>query len=329
MTDKVLTDDEKEALLDGVATGEVEVQSAAGPLYAEVSPFEVPARSRLVSNSFPRLQSLNVRVANRLSKQAEQLVSAETEVTAAGIETSQYGEFCERTGGLSLVVEFSAKPLDGSGLLILNAELVAHLVEAFYGGVDNESTHQVSEFFTRGEISVASLFGKELFGIIEDIWRPVMSTSHTQEATHQNSDIIEGFDASDRVVCAEFEVSFLNNQHTFHVVWPVSMLGPLLPVFEGQKRERDPAQDALWERSLRSRLTESVVGISSRVGKSRMSLGEVARLTAGDVIDIDNPRLSTIFVKQVPVLEGRFGVHEGKYAIEATDWLGSASDVQA
>lgn len=329
MTDKVLTDEEKEALLDGVATGEVEVQSAAGPLYAEVSPFEVPARSRLVSNSFPRLHSLNVRVANRLSKQAEQLVNAETEITAARIEACPYGEFCERSDGLSLVVEFSAKPLDGSGLLVLNAELVAHLVEAFYGGVDNETTHQVSEFFTRGEISVASLFCKEALEIIEDIWRPVMSTNPRQEATHQNSDIIEGFDASDRVVCAEFELNFLNNQHTFYVVWPVSMLAPLLPVFEGQKRERDPAQDALWERSLRSRLTESVVGISSRVGKSRMSLGDVAKLTAGDVIDIDNPRLSTIFVKQVPVLEGRFGVHEGKYAIEATEWLGAASDKQA
>jgi flagellar motor switch protein FliM len=329
MTDKVLTDEEKEALLDGVATGEVEVQSAAGPLYAEVTPFEVPARSRLISNSFPRLQSLNVRVANRLSKQAEQLVNAETEVTAAGIEACQYGEFCERTSGLSLVVEFSAKPLEGSGLLVLHAELVAHLVEAFYGGVDNETTHQVSEFFTRGEISVAALFCKEVFGIVEDIWRPVMSTTHKQEATHQNSDIIEGFDASDRVVCAQFELSFLNNQHTFFVVWPVSMLAPLLPVFEGQKRERDPAQDALWERSLRSRLTGSVVGISSRVGNSRMSLGEVARLAVGDVIDIDNPRLSTIFVKQVPVLEGHFGVHEGKYAIEATEWLGSASDKQA
>lgn len=329
MTDKVITDDEKEALLDGVATGEVEVQSADGPLYAEVSPFEVPARSRLVSNSFPRLQRLNVSVANQLSRQAEQLVSAETEVTAATIESCQYGEFCERSSGLSLVVEFSAKPLDGSGLIILNAELVAHLVEAFYGGVDNETTHQVSEFFTRGEISVVSLFGKEVFGIVEDIWRPVMSTTHKQEATHQNGDIIEGFDAGDRVVCAEFEISFLNHQDKFQVVWPVSMLAPLLPVFEGQKRERDPAQDALWERSLRSRLIESVVGISSRVGKSRMSLGDVARMAPGDVIDIDNPRLSTVFVKQVPVLEGRFGVHEGKYAIEATDWLGSASDVQA
>lgn len=329
MTEKVLTDDEKEALLDGVATGEVEVQSTAGPLYAEVQSFEIPERSRLVSNSFPHLQRLNQRVASCLSKLAEQFVSAETEASSGSLQTCQYGEFCERDSGLSLIVEFSAQPLQGSGLLVLNAQLVGHLVDAFYGGLDNESTHPVSEFFTRGEISVAKLFGDDVIRTLGEVWRPVVETEHKQLATHQNSDIIEGFDASDPVICADFDIGFLKRQHTMQIVWPMSMLASLLPVFEGQKRERDPAQDALWERSLRSRLTDSIIGISSRVGKCEMTLGDVAKLVPGDVIDIGNPRVSTVFVKQVPVLEGRFGVHEGKYAIEATDWLGPETVVRA
>ena len=326
MNDKVLSDEEKDALLEGVATGEVEVQSSTGPGYADVQPFEIPSRSRLVSNSFPRLQRLNARVANDISRVAEQLVNAEVEVEAMAIDTCQYGEFCERGAGLALNVEFTAEPLDGSGIIVLNADLVGQMVEAFYGGVDNETLHQVSEFFTPGEISVASLFGKAVIETIAEAWRPVMATQHEIVTTHQNSDIIEGFDTSDRVVCADFEIKFLQHTQNFQIVWPVAMLAPLLPVFEGQKRERDPAQDALWERALRSRLVESIVGISSRVGKTVMPLGEVARLAPGDVIDIDNPRLSTVFVKQVPILAGHFGVHEGKYAIEATEWLKSSVD---
>jgi len=329
MTDKVLTDEEKAALLDGVATGEIEVQSNGGPVYAEVRPFEISARSRLTSNSFPRLQRLNQRVALRVSKLAEQLVSAETEITPNGVQMCPYAEFNERDSELSLLVEFSAKPLEGSGLIVMRADLVGHLVEAFYGGSENESTRQASEFFTRGEISVASLFGNHLMQTLADVWRPVMDTEHEEVTTHLNTDIIEGFDASDRVIWADFEISFLNQQQTFQVVWPVSMLAPVLPVFEGQKRERDPVQDALWERSLRARLSDSVVGISSRVGNSEMTLGAVAELAPGDVIDIDNPRISTLFVKQVPVLQGRFGVHDGKYAIEATNWLAPNNEVQA
>jgi flagellar motor switch protein FliM len=321
MTDKVLTDDEKEALLEGVATGEIEVQSTDGPRYAEVQPFEIPERCKLKSNSFPRLQRLNGRVAGRTSKLVEQLVSAEVEIAPASIDTCSYGEFCESDAAMSLAIEFSAEPLDGVALIVLGADLVGHLVEAFYGGEGNGATRPPSEFFTRGEMSVAGLFGDALLETLADVWQPLMETSHKRIKGHQNNDIIEGLDSSDPVIVAGFDICFLNREDTFKVVWPNAMLAPLLPVFEGQKRERDPAQDALWERSLRARLTDSVVSISSRVGNSEMRLGAVAELQAGDIIDIDDPQASTVFVKDVPVLGGRFGVHEGRYAVEATHWL--------
>lgn len=329
MNDKILTDEEKDALLDGVATGEVEVLSNVGPQYAEVQRFEIPARSRLKSNSFPRLQRLNQNFSSRLEKLAEQLVSAETAVEAVEISSSSYGEFLEQHSGSALLVEFAIKELGGSGLIVLGNELVAHLVEAFYGGIGNEATPVSVDYFTRGEINVATRFGRDITQTLADVWRPVIDSEFTLVTTHQNSDIIEGFDVSERVIHANFEMRFLGQKQPFQIVWPAAVLGPLLPVFEGQKRERDPAQDASWERSLRARLTESVVSIASRVGKSRMTLGKVAALRAGDIIEISNPRLSTLFVKHVPLLNGRFGVHEGKYAIEATDWLGPEIDRHA
>lgn len=322
MNDKILTDEEKDALLEGVATGEVAVLSTTGVEYAEVQAFEIPARSRLVSNSFPRLQKLNQNCSTRISKLVEQLVSTETFIEAGELQCCTYGEFLERNNGTALLLEFSAKPLDGSGLVVLGNELVGYLVEAFYGGIGNDVTPHSVDFFTRGEISVATLFAKDIFQTLAEVWRPVIDAEHKLLATHQNTDIIEGFDVSERVIAAEFEIGFLEVRQTFRIVWPVAMLAPLLPVFEGQKRERDPVQDALWERSLRARLTDSVVAISSRVGKSKMSLGDVAALAPGDVITINNPRLSTLFVKHVPLLNGHFGVHEGKYALEAGEWLG-------
>lgn len=329
MSDKILTDDEKDALLDGVSTGEVEVQTFAGPQYAEVREFEVPERSRIATNSYPRLQRLNKRLASDASKLAEQFLNAEAEITAGDLDSCSYGEFCDRTPEFSLVVQFSATPLVGSGLIYVNAELVRQMVEAFYGGIGNEPMDHATDIFTRGEISVAALFCSYITKALAEVWRPVADTEHAQVATHLSTDLIDGFDNSDVVICAEFEIEFSSQRHTFRIVWPTSMLASLLPVFEGQKRERDPAQDALWERAIRSRVTDSVVGISSRVGHSELTLRAVAELAPGDIIDIDNPRKSTVFVKQVPILEGLFGVHEGRYAIEATDWLGPDSQANA
>ena len=68
MSDPVLTDEEKGALLDGMSSGEVEVHSTSGKTYAGVKPFEVGPRSRIVTNSYPRLQGLNRQFASRADK---------------------------------------------------------------------------------------------------------------------------------------------------------------------------------------------------------------------------------------------------------------------
>ena len=52
-----------------------------------------------------------------------------------------------------------------------------------------------------------------------------------------------------------------------------------------------------------------------------MTLGAIADLKPGDVISISNPQKSTLYARHVPILEGRFGVHDGRHAIEATQWL--------
>lgn len=321
MTDPVITDDEKDALLEGISSGEIEVHSTKGPTYASVTPFEVGPRSRIVTNSFPRLLSLNRQFAGRMGKQAEQLLNAETEVTFKHVESSTYGEFCERINGLSLIVEFTPEPLHGSALINLNSDIVETIVETFYGGVGNDSERPQADFFTPGEINVASLFCGAVLSLIGEVWQPVENLTSTIIGTHLSSGIIDGIDTSDSVICSEFEFAIGDKALAFQILWPVNTVAPLVPVFDGQKRERDAAQDSRWEHALRTRVIDANVNISSGVGQTRMTLGEVAELEPGDVVNISNPRRGTIFARKVPVIEGRFGIHDGRYAIEATNWL--------
>ena len=319
--DPVLTEDEKGALLEGMASGEIEVHSNKGPTYASVTPFEIGPRSRINTNSYPRLQSLNRQFASRMAKQAELLLNADAEVTFIQIENCTYSEFSERSAILSLVVEFMPKPLDGSALISLDAATVEHLVETFYGGLGNESAREEPEFFTPGEISVAALFGEAVLAVINEVWQPLAKLSAELGSTHLSTGVIDNVDAGDAVICCEFELEVADQKQTFHILWPVRTVVSLLPVFEGQKRDRDATEDARWGQALRSRVTDSIVNIASTVGSTEMTLGDVAKLEAGDVISISNPQRGTVMAGSVPVLEGRFGVHDGRYAIETTRWL--------
>ena len=321
MTEQVLTDGEKEALLDGVASGQVEVSAAGGPQYANVREFEFPERSRIVTNSYPRLQRLNHRLAGRHAKYVGQLLNADVEIAGHGLDTSTYGEFCERDTALALLVEFTASPLPGSALIRLEAPLVAKLVDSFFGGSAKEPKTQNPEFFTPGEITVAGLFADGFLGAVSGIWQSFVSLETERQLMHLSTDIVEVVDNVDEVISCDFEIVFLEQRYAFQVIWPKRMVASLLPVFEGQKRDRDPAEVARWEAALSERVKDTCVQISSNVGQTIMTLGAVAELKPGDVVDISNPQRSIVQADDVALLEGRFGIHDGRYAVEATRWL--------
>ncbi len=319
--DPVLTNDEKGALLDGMSSGEVEVHSSDGPAYASVTAFEVGPRSHIVTNSYPRLQSLNRQFARRTGKQIEVLLNAESTVTFSHITTSSFSEFSEQGDGLSLLVEFAPIPLKGSALISLDSALVGVLVETFYGGDGNDPLRRDADFFTPGEINVASLFCSALIAATAEVWRPMDDFAPELIGPHLSSGVVDCVDAGDSVIAAEYELTVAGRKQRFHFIWPEATVASLLPVFDGQKRERDSAEDARWEQSIRSRVVDSIVNISSNVGKTRTTLGAVSDWTPGEIFMIGNPQNSTVFAAEIPILEGRFGVHEGRHAIEATQWL--------
>lgn len=320
--EQVLTDDEKAALLEGVETGVIEVQSFKGPRYAKVRAFEIPARSRIATNSYPRLQRLNRRFADRASRATEQLVDDDVAIIPGSIDSCSYSEYCDRNPEFSLVLEFSAAPLPATTLIYLPAEFLRLFVEAFYGGRDNDPIESNADTFTRGETNVGILFCRELMATLANVWNGLIEIEPDHAGTHLSTDIIDGFDTSDTVVSADFDIRFAGVDHAFHIVWPVAQVASLLPVFEGQKRERDAAQDAHWENVLRTRLADAVVSVASRVPCNQLTLGAAADLKPGDIVDLEDPRMSLLFVGNVPIMAGRFGVADGRRAMEAGSWLG-------
>ncbi|MDH3747781.1 MAG: FliM/FliN family flagellar motor switch protein [Gammaproteobacteria bacterium] len=326
MNDQVLTDDEKDALIDGVENGEVEVQTGNGLQYASVRDFDVTPRNRIVTDSFPKLQNLNRKLAGSISQSTSVLLNEKVEVESGPLASSTWAEFCELSTDVALIFEFKAMPLDGSAAIYVQSGVIRHLVEAFYGGSKENPPRHAIDGFTPGEMNVISLFCMDILKGIVATWQSLILLEPEKVGVHQSTDVVEVIESSAIVIHSEFTLHAGDERHDFHIVWPTSMLASLLPVLEGAKRERDAQEDARWEQVIRARVPEALVDVSSRVGNARMSLREVAALQAGDVIDIENPRIGTVFAKHVPVLEGRFGVHDGCYAIEATRWL---ADVEA
>ncbi|MGB5352016.1 MAG: FliM/FliN family flagellar motor switch protein [Woeseia sp.] len=323
-SEPVLTDDEKSALLDGVASGKIEVQSSDGWQYASVAPFVISSRARLKSNSMPRLDSLNEQLAKQLAESCSNLLQAELEITARTTRCKPFGDFCEAWPSRSVAISFTASPLTGKALVVVDSVLIGPLVETFFGGNSPESIAHNQAAHSRGSLSIVQLFAVETLGILQTVWEPLKKLAPKREEMRVGLDLVDAISAGERVIISEFEVSLGakgEDRGSFCIVWPEASLAPLRAALAGNARERDPAEDARWEKILRRRLPEVVVGLSSTVGQVRMSLRDVMRLKEGDIIGIDAPRVATVNAQGIPLIEGRYGVQAGRNAIETVAWL--------
>jgi flagellar motor switch protein FliM len=321
VAEPILTDEEKSALLAGVSSGAVEVRANGRPQYASVRPFELGPRSRIVTNSFPRLQSANRVLAERLARRTAALLRHDLEISSTGIAVRPWTAFVEQWVERSIVTVFTAAPLPGRALVVLQADAVSHLVDSFFGSEIGVGAGQGAGAFTSGEFAVANLFSDAVLASVREAWQSLVTFAPERVATEGDLERVDVAGDADPVIASSFELSFEEHHGAFHLLWPRTMVESLLPAFAGQKRERDKAADARWEKAIRARLADTPMRITTVIGHARHSLGSLVALSPGDVIPIESPRHATILAGCLPLIKGRFGVHEGRNAVEATEWL--------
>ena len=218
--DVVLTDAEKNALLEGVQSGAVEVLTGASHSFANLREFRINPRSRIKRNSFPRLRVLNEQLADRLKKHAETSLQCEVSIASGSIVVRPYSEICAAVVGLSAVTVFKAPPLEGLGGIVVDAESVNQLVEAFFGGSGNDAPTKTGDAFSPGELSICRIFSNAILSMLQDVWESFIELAPETGSLEVGMDLVDIAADTDRVVSIDFDMSFANAEGRFQLLFP-------------------------------------------------------------------------------------------------------------
>ena len=321
MGSEVLTQDEVGALLHGVDSGEIEVQSADGPRFAVVDSYDVPRRCRIESDSLPKLELLNSNLAQRLAQRTQQLLSCQLGVLCRETGCLRFAEVWETNSDPLVAVEFSAPPFPGCGAIVVHAGLIHQLVELFFGGSSKELKAGAHGDFTPGVMRVVDAYADIVLTSLKETWEPVERIEPKRRRTEPSTSLLTIADETESVIRSTFDFSFTECDGTLELLMPVAMLDALMPMLKGDSRAADPVKDKYWEDCFRETVRDIAVDLSTTIGQATMTLRELICLEPGDIIDIENPTRATILARDVPLMEGRFGVHGGKNAVEASGWF--------
>ena len=124
MSDKdILSQDEIDALLDGVDEGELDTEEGT-PVAGEVESVNLASQDRIIRGRMPTLEMVNERFARYIRVGIFNMLRRSAEISVKGVEMLKFKEYMRTLSVPASLNLISIKPLRGTGRLVLDARMV-------------------------------------------------------------------------------------------------------------------------------------------------------------------------------------------------------------
>ena len=311
-----LSQDEIDTLLNGVDNGEVDTDKDDLATEGEVASYELGSQDRIIRGRMPTLDMINERFSRYLRISMYNMLRKTVEVTVVGVSMIKFSEYVRglfMPTSLNLV---NINPLRGTGLFVVDPNLVFATVDNFFGGDGRYHTRIEGREFTPTENRVIQLLLERLFEDLSKSWEPVMNLDFNFLNSEVNPQFANIVSPTEVVVVQKFKMELEGGGGEFHVVMPYSMLEPIRELLDAGMQSDQANVDQRWTNSLKEELKQAVIKIDSSMCHTKMTIAEVLNLNEGDVIPIDMPDVVTVRAANIPIFKGVLGNSNGKNAVQ-------------
>ena len=315
MTADFLSQDEVDALLKGV-TGESdepekEEEGGDGP-----RAYNLGTQERIVRGRMPTLELINERFARYLRIGLFNYMHRTTEISVGPIRVQKYSEFIRNLvvpTNLNLV---AAKPLRGTGLFVLDPNLVFLVVDNMFGGDGRFHTRVEGRDFTATEQRIIQGLLGVIFAEYTRSWKPVYDLSFEYIRSEMNSQFANIATPSEIVISTTFSLEFGGSTAEMHICFPYSMIEPIRDLLYSSMQSDQLSSDKRWIVMLRKQLKDAEVEITAQLATTTVTLGQILKMKAGDIIPLTIPEEIIGTVDEIPLMECRYGQQGGQYALK-------------
>lgn len=317
MTSDLLSQDEIDALLNGVDSGAIETEEPPHDPTV-VRTYDFASQDRIVRGRLPTLEMINERFVRTWRIGLFNLLRRSAELSVRGIETIKFSEYLHSLYVPTNLNLIKFKPLRGVGLIVFEPKLVFTMVDNFFGGDGRYPAKIEGREFTATEMRVIQLLLKQTFADLVDAWAPVMPVDFEYITSEVNPHFANIVSPREYVVVSRFHVELDGGGGDLHVTLPYSMLEPIRELLDAGIQSDRVHDDDSFRVTLHEQLRGAEVTVSSVLAHKQLSLRQLTGLKVGDILPIDLPKVVPVCVEQVPVFTGEFGISNGLNAVKIT-----------
>lgn len=315
MATDFLSQDEVDALLKGV-TGETDEPEASGDGEAGVRTYNLGTQERIVRGRMPTLELINERFARYLRIGLFNYMHRTTEISVGPIRVQKYSEFIRNLVVPTNLNLIAAKPLRGTSLFVFDPNLVFLVVDNMFGGDGRFHTRVEGRDFTPTEQRIIQGMLNVVFTEYSRSWKPVYDISFEYIRSEMNSQFANIATPSEIVISTTFSLEFGGTAADMHICFPYSMVEPIRDLLYSSMQSDQLSTDQRWIVMLRRQLKDAEVEIAAQLATASVTLGEILKMKAGDIIPISIPEKIVAHVDQIPLMECSYGQQGGQYALK-------------
>ena len=316
MTEEILSQDEIDALLHGVDSGDVDTDDGFRMRDGVARQVDLAAHEKIVRGRMPTLEMINNRFCRNLRTSLFSLLQRAVEVSFQGVRVTKFSEYLHTLAVPSSLNMVRVPPLGGTGLFVLDAKLVFALVENYFGGHGRFYTRVEGREFSAMENRVIELALKYAFSDMKDAWQPVLNVAFDYVSSEVNPQFANIVSPTEVVVVSSFLLDLDGIGGEIHMTLPYSMIEPIRELLDaGVQSDRDTRDDR-WSNAIHQEMERAEVELHAALLETELSLGALLELKAGDIIPVELPEQVTLCAEGVPLFRGEVGVANGNNAIQ-------------
>ena len=316
MAEQILSQEEIDALLNAMDSGEVEVEEEVQPkARAEARAYDLTSQSLMLRDQFDALDEVYDKFVNLLNVALTSSLQRAIEVKQISKEIVKFGEFLRAFSNPTGFSIYTMEPLIGSALLAAEPNLCFALIDSMFGGVGRPLA-KVREF-TQIEQRMLTRFYSDVLTELERAWQVAYNIKVVQKKTETKPEFVNLVSPADLVLIFVFSIAGEEFVGNIHICTPFLMLEPVKDKLSSRYlREKDRAH--AFRGQLSVLLQDTKVKMVAELGRTSYTIGNILKLEKGDVVKINSGPQDPVVLKVegTPKYLGMPGTLKGNRAVQ-------------
>jgi flagellar motor switch protein FliM len=311
--EKILDQAEIDALIHGMDSGAVNTEAPPAP--GEVRQYDFQNQMRIVRGRMPTLEMINERFARLFRVSLYNLLRRSPEISVSPVAIKKFSEYVHTLHVPTNLNLVKINPFRGSALIVFDPKLVFAVVDNFFGGTGRHAKIEGREF-TATEQRIIHMMLRSVFADLHEAWSHIFNIEIEYLQSEINPHFANIVSPSEIVVITTFHVELDGGGGELHVTMPYAMIEPLREILDSGMASDRVEKDDRWNVCLREEIEDADVELSTHLGETAITIGQLLNLKPGDILNCDFTGKVLVRVEDVPMFRGSFGVSRGHQAIK-------------